>query len=311
MSSGTITVPPPTPNSPLNTPAAVPIAASRMSRADIGGHTTGVSAPSTEALAESLRPLTEEPAKSAVFCDIDGTLAPIVGRAEDAKVPREVSNLLGRLGRTYGLVACVSGRAAAEARRLVGVGAIAYAGSHGAELLEPGSTEPELIPEFTEWEEPVREFAAGRDGPELRKLRVRIEDKGAIAGFHWRGAADENAARAHLEALAADAEAEGFKTHGGRKGLEIRPPVELDKGLAVRKLASRAGARAALFGGDDATDLGAFDALDALVDEGELDAALRVGVRSDEGPEAIVERADLVVDGVEGFAAVLEALAGT
>jgi hypothetical protein len=31
-------------------------------------------------------------------------------------------------------------------------------------------------------------------------------------------------------------------------------------------------------------------------------------VRSSEGPAAIVERADLVVDGPEGFAAVLEAL---
>src|SRR4051794_39671490 len=218
MSSGTMTVPPPTPNSPLKTPAAVPIAASRMSRADIGGHTRGVSAPSADALTEGLRPLTEEPSKAAVFCDIDGTLAPIVGRAEDAHVPAGVSRLLGRLGRTYGLVACVSGRAAGEARRLVGVGSIAYAGSHGAELLEAGSSEPELIPEFTEWEEPVREFAAGRDGPELRKLRVRIEDKGAIAGFHWRGAGDENAARAHPEALAAGARAEGCKTHSGREG---------------------------------------------------------------------------------------------
>src|SRR4051794_23071502 len=110
-----MTVPPPTPNSPLNTPAAVPIAASRMIRADIGGHTRGVSARSTDALAEGLAPLTEEPAKAAVFCDIDGTLAPIVGRAEDARVPERVSKLLGGLGRRYGLVACVSGRAAAEA----------------------------------------------------------------------------------------------------------------------------------------------------------------------------------------------------
>jgi trehalose 6-phosphate phosphatase len=280
-----------------------------MSRGDIGGHTTGVSTSPAEALAEGVRPLTEDPSRAAVFCDIDGTLAPIVGRADDAKVPHEVSKLLGRLGRSYGLVACVSGRAAAEARRLVGVGAIAYAGSHGAELLEPGSSEPELIPEFAEWERPVREFAKGRDGAELRKLRVRIEDKGAIAAFHWRGAADEDAAHAHLEALAEDAEGEGFKTHWGRKVLEIRPPVELNKGLAVRKLAARSGVRAALFGGDDATDLDAFEALDALVEEGELEARVRVGVRSDEGPEAIVESADIVVDGVEGFVGVLEALA--
>ena len=67
--------------------------------------------------------------------------------------------------------------------------------------------------------------------------------------------------------------------------------------------------RRALFAGDDTTDLDAFTALDALVAEGALDTAVRVGVRSDEGPPAIVERADVVVDGVEGFRRVLDVLA--
>ena len=89
-----------------------------------------VSASSVQALAESLRPLTENPSQAAVFCDIDGTLAPIVSRPEDSHVRKEVSVLLGRLGRRYGMVACVSGRPVSEARRLVGVGAIAYVGSH-------------------------------------------------------------------------------------------------------------------------------------------------------------------------------------
>jgi trehalose 6-phosphate phosphatase len=77
----------------------------------------------------------------------------------------------------------------------------------------------------------------------------------------------------------------------------------------VNELVRRAGARSALYGGDDATDLDAFDAFDSLIESGELDAAVRVGVRSDEGPAAIVERADVVVDGTSGFLDVLEALA--
>ena len=81
--------------------------------------------------------------------------------------------------------------------------------------------------------------------------------------------------------------------------------MPVDKGLAVRDLVERCGARTALYGGDDVTDLDAFDALDALASEGTLEHAIKVGVRSDEGPAAIVERADLVVDGVEGFAQVL------
>jgi trehalose 6-phosphate phosphatase len=268
-----------------------------------------VSQPTDDALAERLRPLTDDPQRAAIFCDIDGVLAPIVRRADEAKVPEEISVQLGRLGRRYGLVACVSGRSAAEARRLVGVGSIAYAGSHGAELLETGAAQPRVIPEFGRWKERVRGFAHDRDTPELRVLRVRIEDKGPIAAFHWRDVPDEPAAQAHLERLAEEAKAGGLATHWGRKVLEIRPPVKIGKDQAVRELLGRASVRTALFGGDDTTDLDAFDALGALAEEGRLDTVVRVGVRSEEGPPAIVERADLVVDGVGGFARVLATLA--
>jgi trehalose 6-phosphate phosphatase len=268
-----------------------------------------VSAPTTETLADSLRPLTEAPERAALLCDIDGTLAPIVRRAEDAHVREEVSLLLARLARRYLCVACVSGRSAAEARRLVGVGGIAYVGSHGAERLDPGAKKPTLIPAFASWEGRVKRFVAERDTPELRLLRVRIEDKGPIAALHWRGVPDEDAALTRLEGIAQEAETAGLATHWGRKVLEIRPPVPVDKGRAVRDLVEQSAARTALFGGDDVTDLDAFEALDALEAEGTLAAAVRVGVRSEEGPAAIVERADLVVDGTGGFARVLAVLA--
>ena len=256
-------------------------------------------------LAQALRPVTEDPPSAGILLDIDGTLAPIVERAEDALVPKSTSRVLGTLARKYGCVACVSGRAAAEARRLVGVGAIAYAGSHGAELLEPGASKPTVLPAFADWAPRVRAFAAARAERDLRLLRVRIEDKGPIVAFHWRGVPDEDAARTRLEGVAQEAEDEGLASHWGRKVLEIRPPVEVNKGQVVTELARRHHLRAALFAGDDATDLDAFDALDALP------AAVRVGVRSDEGPAAIVERADLVVDGPEGLVAVLDALAAS
>jgi trehalose 6-phosphate phosphatase len=268
-----------------------------------------VPAPPAEALAEALRPLTSDPEHSAVFCDVDGVLAPIVRRPEDAHVREETSVLLGRLARRYACVACISGRAASDVRRLVGVGGIAYAGSHGAELLEPGSATPRIVPAFKSWEQRVRRFAADHDTREARLLRVRIEDKGPIAAFHWRGAPDEDGARTLLEGLAQEAETAGFATHWGRKVLEVRPPVPIDKGQAVRDLVTRSRARAGLYGGDDVTDLDAFSEFDALLSEQVLDAAVRVGVRSDEGPAAIVERADLVVDGVDGFARVLAVLA--
>jgi trehalose 6-phosphate phosphatase len=254
---------------------------------------------------EALHPLTADPARSALFFDVDGTLAPIAQRAEDAHVPKDTSLLLARLSRRYALVACISGRAAADVRRLVGVGGIVYAGSHGAELLEPNASTPRIAPEFKRWEPEVKAFVRERDTAALRSLRVRIEDKGPIMTFHWRGAPNEDAAREHVEGLAEQAEAAGLWIHWGRKVLEIRPPVPVDKGQAVRELVNEASPRAALYAGDDATDLDGFAALDALVEEGRLEDAVRVGVRSDEGPREIVERADLVVDGVEGVQRVL------
>jgi trehalose 6-phosphate phosphatase len=292
--------PPPTANSPLKAPAAVAMPPSRNRRPD----TAGILRP-----VESLEPMLADPARSALLCDIDGVLAPIVRRADEARVSEQVSLLLGRLARRFGLVACVSGRSAADARRLVGVGGIAYAGSHGAELLEPGAAKPRIDEAFKGWEGQVKGFVRERDTPDLRRLRVRIEDKGPIAAFHWRGVPDEDAAREGLEQLAAEAEGSGLAVHWGRKVLEVRPPVEFDKGRAVRSLVENASARAALFAGDDTTDLDAFDALRRLEREGALEAAVLVGVRSDEGPPAIVERADVVVDGVEGFTKVLVALA--
>jgi trehalose 6-phosphate phosphatase len=258
---------------------------------------------------QALQPLLAHPDRAGVLCDVDGVLAPIVRRADEARVSKETSVLLGRLARRYGLVACVSGRAAADARRLVGVGGIAYAGSHGAELLEPGAPKARWNEAFKSHEGRVKRFVAQRDTPELRRLRARIEDKGPIMAFHWRDVPDEDEARKHIEAIAAEAESEGLAVHWGRKVLEVRPPVHVDKGEAVRELVAMAGVRVGLFAGDDTTDLDAFSALDALEAEGTLEHAVRVGVESDEGPPAIVERADLVVNGIDGFRKVLSALA--
>jgi trehalose 6-phosphate phosphatase len=281
----------------------------RASLGDTGGHTRRVPVPPVETIEDALRPLTERPSEAAVLCDIDGTLAPIVERAEEAAVPEATSRLLGRIARRYAVVACISGRGAAEARRIVGVGGIAYAGSHGAELLLPGQSRAELVPAFATWKDRVHDFALDRDSAALRTMRVRIEDKGAIVAFHWRGARDEAAALTAVQAIAAEAEGAGLLTHWGRKVLEVRPPVPISKGHAVRELLRHASVRCAVFGGDDATDLDAFDVLADLRGERALDTVVCVGVRSDEGPPAIVERADLVVDGTSGFVQVLEVLA--
>jgi trehalose 6-phosphate phosphatase len=91
--------------------------------------------------------------------------------------------------------------------------------------------------------------------------------------------------------------------------LEVRPPVATDKGTAVAAALGDLAPARALSAGEDLTDLDAFRKLRALEAEGLVDA-LCVGVRSAEGPEAIVGEADLVVDGPEGVTKLLEVLTG-
>ncbi len=259
-------------------------------------------------LVEALAPLRADPARAGILLDIDGTLAPIVRHADDAHVPEPTRAQLIAVANRYAVVGCISGRQAQVARRIVALGTIAYVGNHGSELLRPGGGEVEIDPEIAEHEPAVRRFAHEAYTRELQRLRVRFEDKQAIVGFHWRGAPDEAAAEEAVRAVAERAEAEGLYIHWGRKILEVRPPVAIDKGRGVRRLLGGRDLAAGLYVGDDRTDIDAFDGLHALVDEGELAAAVCVGVRSDETPPELEEAADVLVDGPVGVRELLTAL---
>ncbi len=260
-------------------------------------------------LERALEPLRAEPGRAAVLFDVDGTLAPIVRHAEDAHVPEPTRALLIRVSRTYGVVACVSGRRAPTARRIVSIGSISYVGNHGGELLRAGRTEPELEPEFARGGARVRAFAASMwDDGALRRLRVRGEDKGVIAALHWRGAPDERAAEAAVRSIAQRAEEDGLAVHWGRKVLEIRPAARVDKGAGIAWLLDGAEVDHAVYVGDDTTDLDAFRGLRTLVAAGRLETATCVGVRSDETPPELEREADVLVDGPAGVRGVLEAL---
>lgn len=258
-------------------------------------------------LAERLR---ERPGATALLFDVDGTLAPIVERAELASVPERTRDLLGRLPGRYGLVACVSGRRALDARRVVGLDGVTYIGNHGYELLEPGAAEPTIDPAAAARAERPAQFVAGLDADALAAVGLRLEDKGAIQALHWRGAADEARAEAEAEAVAARAQRAGLVPRRGRKVLELRPVAGIDKGSAVhRLLVERAPLAAALYAGDDRTDLDAFRALRALERSGRVGRAVCVGVASDEGPDEIVTGADIVLDGPAAVADLIAELA--
>jgi trehalose 6-phosphate phosphatase len=243
-----------------------------------------------------------------VLLDIDGTLAPIVEHAADAHVPEGTRQLLIEVARRYAVVACVSGRRASEARAMVSIGTISYLGSHGTELLRAGWTESVLDPGIEDWVRRIHEFGREADTSDLRRCRIRLEDKGAIIAFHWRGAPDEEAARAAIDALATRAEAAGLRTHWGRKVLEVRPPVKMDKGTGIVKFLEGTDVDVVMYVGDDTTDIDAFRSLAQLAEEGRVSRAIRVGVKSDDGPAQITEQADVVVDGTAGVQQLLALL---
>jgi trehalose 6-phosphate phosphatase len=259
-------------------------------------------------LDELLRPFRDDPEHSAVLLDVDGVLAPIVQQPDDAHMHETTRRPLIEVARRYGVVACVSGRRASDARRIVSLGSIAYLGNHGSEVLRPGAVAPEADRELQAWTRRVQGFMREAFGDELRRLRVRLEDKEAIAALHWRGVPDEDSAQAAVEAVARRAEGAGFKTHWGRKVLEIRPPVRIDKGAGIFGMLRDLDLANALYVGDDTTDLDAFRALGELVESGRLGNALRVGVRSDEGPPRLEEEADVMVEGTDGVRDLLRAL---
>ena len=237
---------------------------------------------------DAITRLAEAPARAAIILDVDGTLAPIVPRPEDAAVPGETRAELERLAAKYRLLAFVSGRTGENARRIVGLAGATYVGTHGLEL----------DPEAERWRGRIAQLATA-EWP-----WGDVEDKGLSVSFHYRDAADQEAARRDADALADRARAAGLDPRPGRKVLDVRPPVTADKGTAVRQLVRQAGATRALFAGDDTTDLDAFRGLR----EAGLEVVVCVAVASEEGPEELERQADLVVEGPTGMLALLRDL---
>ena len=228
--------------------------------------------------------LREAPGLAAILLDIDGTLAPIVERPEDAAVPEETREVLRGLVGRYALVATVTGRPSSLALEMVSVSGVQVAGNHGLDLADDAD----------EWR---GRLAAFRDG-----VTWPVEDKGLALSYHYRTHPDHDAARAELELVAERARGDGLHTRFGRMVLEVLPPLAVNKGTAVSALLARAGLGRAMFAGDDTTDLDAFTAIE------ELELGVKVAVDSPEAPPQLRTRADVLVQGTAGFVELLRTL---
>lgn len=246
----------------------------------------------------------------AVLLDFDGTLSPIVDDPASARPDPAAREALAQLAPHVAFAACVTGRPALQARELLGLPELTYSGLHGAELLLPGADAP-IVPEA---------FAADADAvaalldeaiAEPEGLAgLEVERKGPIIALHWRRATDPAAAEARAIALGERAIARGLRTGAGRAVLELRPGLHLTKGDGARALLQRMpAARTMLVAGDDVTDLDAFAAARALVDEQRLERVAIVAVAGHDAPPAVAEAADLVLPSPADLGALLLALA--
>lgn len=188
--------------------------------------------------------------------DFDGTIAPIVDEPDAAFAPSEVAVALTRLS-ALAPVAVVTGRGVADAARRLGFAPQYLVGNHGMEGLPTGAGTPDLVAEAAVcrgWRDQLRAQGIGSEAD----TAVRVEDKTLSLSVHWRGAVDEAAASAAVEAAAARLSPTPRRI-AGKCVLNLLPPGARDKGDALAWLAAFEGAGAVLFVGDDVTDELAFE----------------------------------------------------
>lgn len=258
--------------------------------------------PSAAALLDALR---ADPSRTAVITDFDGTLSPIVEDPAAARPLDGVVATLHELARRFGRVGVVSGRPVSFLRDRLELGhppatTLFVSGLYGIEWLDAGE---ERVHETALAYRPTVADVADR-AEAAAPAGVHVERKRYSVTIHVRNAppAADEWARTWADRTCA---ATGLVVHGGRRSYELRPPLDLDKGTVVDALV--AGAGAACFLGDDLGDVPAFDALDRLRDATGA-ATVRIGVRSAEAPSALLERADVVVDGPAGSLELLRSL---
>lgn len=236
-----------------------------------------------------------------IASDLDGTLAPIVAQAADARVPPGTLAVLERLSQRA-RVAVITGRDLNTARRMVPIEGVEIVGSHGLEAsfddpLIPGVDRVALSGALERVEQQV--ISA------VPSSFLHIERKAVSTAFHYRTAPElELPLRSALEPLP-----EGLRIREGRMVLEVLPDANAGKDAALTALARRLRCKAIVAMGDDQTDVAMFRAGDVLRRDQGLDVLLLGVAGSPESPPEIAELADIVLRSPAEALEALETLA--
>lgn len=209
--------------------------------------------------------------KTVLICfDYDGTLTPIIDSPELALLPEETRELLRSLSRQprYSL-AVVSGRSLSEVKSFVGLNELIYAGNHGLEL---AGTHIRFVHPSAQKARPVIKKSAARLRRGLAEIDgVFIEDKGLSLTIHFRQVRPEMLDRTLKiveNIIRGPADRNEIKISSGKKVIEVRPPVDWDKGkiinLIIEKIKKReiSDTLLTIYTGDDRTDEDAFRAIE-------------------------------------------------
>ncbi len=179
--------------------------------------------------------LVERPDRAGLVMDFDGVLAPIVDDPATSRLLPATAELLADLAGHLGVVALLSGRPVSFLAERAGVDGVTLLGSYGVETRHGGRTQ--VLPEAERWRATVTEVSAELHDHFDPVDGVHVEDKGLAVAVHWRQAGDQDAAQRLVEAVvAAAATATGLHREPGKFVVELRSPVQQDKGTAIRRV---------------------------------------------------------------------------
>jgi trehalose 6-phosphate phosphatase len=229
-----------------------------------------------------------------LFSDLDGTLAPIAPTPEQAQLTPGNRQLLAALAAELPVVALISGRRAASLQSRVGLPGLTYIGNHGLEMWHAGETV--ILPEALAYRADIQ--AVQQELLPLMPAGARVEDKEVTLSIHYRQTADPREfVLSHGVQIAQIVQRHKLTLFTGKMVFEVRPPIDVDKGTAFRDLVREHELEAAIFLGDDISDLHALQMAADLRAAGDVDA-WGIGVLSSEAPPEITESADYLATGV-------------